>query len=381
MSSSIPHLDNLQRLRKELHQHPELSGQEKATANRVLTFCHRYEPDHVIKNLGGHGCALVFQGARHGKTVMFRAELDGLPIDETGEIPHHSLNKDISHKCGHDGHMTILCGVAGLLQQQRPETGRVVLLFEPAEETGKGAKAVIEDPKFQEITPDWVFALHNLPGFPTASVIVKNDDFAVASLGLLIQLKGETAHASSPGNGISPLTALTELLNRLPQLPESIKGGDHTRLTITYSRLGQFSFGTAPGDAELAATIRARENADIELMKAEIVAMIRDISKRFSLDITIQWHERFTTTVNDPKAVTILRKAAETLEFPLIEMDTPFWWSEDFGQFTERFPGALFGLGAGENHPDLHTSSYDFPDEIIEPGIRIFHEIINQLNH
>ena len=351
------------------------------SAARILKFCSQYEPDRVIEKLGGHGIALVFEGAREGKTVMFRAELDGLPINEAGELSHHSLNKEISHKCGHDGHMAILCGLAGILQQRRPETGRVILFFQPAEETGKGAKAVIEDPKFQEITPDVVFALHNLPGFPLGSVIVKQDVFACASLGLLIQVKGETAHASSPEHGISPLPALIEMLTKLPQAPASIKRDDDARLAITYSRLGQFSFGTTPGDAELAATMRTRNTSDIELMKAEVVKMIRDISKRYSLEITVEWHERFNATLNDPEVVNIVRLAAETIELPLVEMKEPFWWSEDFGQFTERFPGTLFGLGTGENHPDLHTPNYDFPDEIIEPGIRIFYEIIKQLNH
>jgi len=205
MSAPIPYLDKLRKLRKELHRYPEYSGREKETATRVLKFCSRYEPDIVIDKLGGHGFALVFKGAHEGKTLMFRAELDALPIDESLEIPHRSLHKEISHKCGHDGHMVILCGLAGLLQQRRPEMGRVVLLFEPAEETGKGAMAVIDDPGFRSVTPDYVFALHNVPGFPQGSVVVKSNIMAVASLGLFTRLKGDSSHAAYPDQGISPL--------------------------------------------------------------------------------------------------------------------------------------------------------------------------------
>ncbi len=381
MKASIPYLDKLQDFRKELHRYPEYSGQEKETAARVLKFCNQFEPDNVIEKLGGNGFALVFEGSPDGKTVMLRAELDALPVHESQEINHHSLVKDISHKCGHDGHLVILCGVAGILHKQRPETGRVVLLFEPAEESGKGAKAVIKDPKFQEIKPDYVFALHNVPGFPQGAVVVKSDIMAVASQGLFSRLKGRASHAAYPDQGISPLPALLELQRVLPQLPNTIgELGDQTRVTITYSRLGHFTFGTSPGNAELAATIRAKQDTDIELMKAKIVPMIRDIGNNYSLDTIIQWHERFDSTINDQEAVGIIQAAARTCTFPLVEMNEPFWWSEDFGQFTERFPGAIFGLGAGENHSDLHTANYDFPDEIIEPGIRIFHEIINQLN-
>jgi len=382
MSAPIPYLDKLRKLRKELHRYPEYSGREKETATRVLKFCSRYEPDIVIDKLGGHGFALVFKGAHEGKTLMFRAELDALPIDESLEIPHRSLHKEISHKCGHDGHMVILCGLAGLLQQRRPEMGRVVLLFEPAEETGKGAMAVIDDPGFRSVTPDYVFALHNVPGFPQGSVVVKSNIMAVASLGLFTRLKGDSSHAAYPDQGISPLPALIELQSALPQLPNNIEGlSDHTLITITYSRLGHFSFGTSPGNAELAATIRAKRNTDIELMKTEIVSMIRDIGNKYSLDTIIRWHERFDATVNDQEAVNIIRAAARTLKFHIVEMKEPFWWSEDFGRFTERFPGAIFGLGAGEHHSDLHTPNYDFPDEIIEHGIHIFYEIIKQMNH
>jgi len=377
----ISYLNKIQELRKELHQYPEYSGREKKTAARILEFCSAFQPDVVIEKLGGHGFAIIFEGDQDGKTVLLRAELDALPLDEVSEIPHRSLNKELSHKCGHDGHMAILCGVASMLHERRPVAGRVVLLFQPAEETGKGAKAVLKDPKFQGIVPDYVFALHNLPGFPAGSVIVRNGTFAFASLGIFTRIKGESSHAAFPEHGISPLPALIELLSALPELPGSIPDlHKSTNLTITYSRLGHFVFGTSPGQAELAATLRSERNQDIEKIKAEIIPMIREIGIRYMLDTIIQWHEPFRATVNAPEAVTIVRTAARRLELPLVERNEPFRWSEDFGEFTAKFPGAIFGLGSGENHSDLHTPHYDFPDEIIEPGIRIFHEIIKQIN-
>jgi len=215
----IPYLNKLQELRKELHQFPEYSGREKKTADRILKYCAAFPPDLVIEKLGGHGLALIYKGEMEGKTILLRAELDALPLDEVIDIPHRSRNKDLAHKCGHDGHMAILCGVAAMLHEHRPKTGRVVLLFEPAEETGKGALAVFKDPKFQGILPDYVFALHNLPGFPAGSVIVRNDTFAFASLGLFTRIKGESSHAAFPEHGISPLPALIELQSALPELP------------------------------------------------------------------------------------------------------------------------------------------------------------------
>jgi len=377
----ISYLNTIQDLRKELHQYPEYSGREKKTAARIQEFCADFKPDFVIEKLGGNGFALVFEGAKDGKTLMLRAELDALPLDEVIEIPHRSLNKDLSHKCGHDGHMAILCGVAAMLHKNRPKSGRVVLLFQPAEETGKGAKAVLNDPKFKGIVPDYIFALHNLPGFPVGSIIVKNGPFAYASLGIFTRIKGESSHAAFPEHGISPLPALQELLGTLQELPVIIPGlHKNTILTITYCRLGHFVFGTSPGQAELAATMRSERNLDIEKIKAEIIPMIREIGIRYMLDTIIHWHEPFSATVNAPEAVTMIRTAARKLDLPIVERTEPFRWSEDFGEFTAKFPGAIFGLGSGEHHSDLHTPHYDFPDEIIEPGIRIFYEMIKQIN-
>jgi len=377
----IPYLNKLQELRKELHQYPEYSGREKKTASKLLSFCSDFQPDVVIEKLGGNGFALVFEGDNDGKTVLIRAEMDALPIDEVIDIPHKSKNKDLSHKCGHDGHMAILCGVASLLHEQRQRAGRVVLLFQPAEETGKGAEAVLKDPKFQGIVPDYVFALHNLPGFPAGSVVVRNDLFAYASLGIFIRLKGESSHAASSEHGISPLPAMMELLETLPELPRNIPDlHKNTLLTITYSRLGHFAFGISPGNAELAATMRSELDGDIEKLKTAIVPVVREIGSRYMLDTIIQWHDPFNATVNSPEAVTMIRSAARKVELPFIELREPFRWSEDFGSFTAKFPGAIFGLGAGEHHSDLHTPHYDFPDEIIAPGIQLFHEIIKQIN-
>ncbi|MBL7138558.1 MAG: M20/M25/M40 family metallo-hydrolase [Bacteroidales bacterium] len=179
----IPYLNKLQELRKELHQFPEYSGREKKTAARVLEYCAAYQPDLVIEKMGGTGFALIYEGDQDGKTVLLRAELDALPLNEVIDMPHRSRYKDLAHKCGHDGHITILCGVAALLHERRPKTGRVVLLFQPAEETGKGAMAVLKDPKLQG--------------------------------------------------------ALPELPRSIPELHKN------TLLTITYSRLGHFCFGNS----------------------------------------------------------------------------------------------------------------------------------------
>ncbi|MFQ3174652.1 MAG: amidohydrolase, partial [Flavobacterium sp.] len=143
-------------LRKELHQNPEVSGKELETSKRIVAFLKKHAPDEIITKIGGAGIVAIYKSKQAGKTVLFRCELDALPIEETNIFEHRSLTNGISHKCGHDGHMAILCGLATELSQNRPETGTVILLFQPAEEDGSGAQKVFSDPKFTALQPDYV---------------------------------------------------------------------------------------------------------------------------------------------------------------------------------------------------------------------------------
>ncbi len=152
-------LEALIKLRKTIHSEPELAGSEVNTAAKIEKFISAYSPDETIKDLGGKGMAFVFKGGGDGPSILFRAELDALPINETNEFDYKSKYKDKGHKCGHDGHMTVLAGLAEKLAVSRKFEGRVILLFQPAEETGEGAERVLNDDKFSKLKPDYVFAL------------------------------------------------------------------------------------------------------------------------------------------------------------------------------------------------------------------------------
>src|SRR5690606_4098781 len=148
------------------HRFPEISNEEKETARRVAGFLDDTGADEVLTGLGGHGVALVYDSGEPGLTLLFRAGLDALPIAEASAIPHRSAVEGKGHMCGHDGHMAILAALGRLFGRQRPASGRVVLMFQPAEETGNGAAGVVADPRYAAIQPDFAFSLHNLPGTP-----------------------------------------------------------------------------------------------------------------------------------------------------------------------------------------------------------------------
>ena len=204
--------------RRMMHQLPEVSGDERETAARVAAALTTLNPDQIITGLGGHGVAAIFNGTADGPSVMFRAELDALPITEISTADHRSTIPGSGHLCGHEGHMTWLMGLARLIARQRPARGRVVLMFQPAEEYGSGAEAVAADPAYAAIRPDWAFGMHNMPGVPHGVAWLKSGTICCASVGMKIALTGKTAHAAWPQTGISPAAALSALIPALTAL-------------------------------------------------------------------------------------------------------------------------------------------------------------------
>lgn len=365
--------------RRELHQNPELSGREQGTGKKVKSFIEQSHPDKVIENLGGYGVAFVFDSGEAGPTVLFRADLDALPIKEINSFEYRSKHPGVSHKCGHDGHMAILSYLSGKINDQRPQKGKVVLLFQPAEETGEGAEKVIKDEKFKEITPDYAFALHNLPGFRKHDIIIREKTFASASKGIIIKLHGKTAHAGEPENGINPSMAVSEIIKEFYHLPSKGDFNDFTLITLVNVKIGEKAFGTSAGYGEVMATLRSYRNDDMEKLTQKAEDFIRKIAEKEKLDLDIEYTEEFLATENDPECNQLIEKSARENNLYIDKKEATFRWSEDFSHFTTQFKGALFGLGSGINQPQLHNPDYDFPDEIIETGASVFFSIYKKL--
>jgi len=368
-------------LRRKLHAIAEVSGKEIETASIISTFISQFSPDEIISDIGGHGLAAVYRGMDEGPSTLIRCELDALPIPETALLDHGSKHPGSSHKCGHDGHMAIVSGLAPLLHAKRPEKGKVILLYQPAEETGQGAALVLKDNKFSELKPDYVFALHNIPGFPAEKIILKSGPFALASKGMIIKLIGKTSHAAEPEKGNSPVLAMAQLMKAITAMPSSFKDtNEFVVATVIHARLGEVAFGTTPGEGVVMATLRTGTSEAMELLSENCVELAERTAASFKLGCSITWTEVFPPTVNDAECVKIVEEAAASEGMSTQRLKEPFGWSEDFGHFTESARGALFGLGAGNNQPALHNPAYDFPDKLIPVGVKIFAGIINHLN-
>jgi amidohydrolase len=366
--------------RRKLHQFPEISGEEAETASEVIAFLADTKPDATITGLGGHGVALVYEGAEPGPTVLLRCELDALSIHEISDIPHRSRVDGKAHMCGHDGHMTMMAGVARALARRRPARGRAVLLFQPAEETAHGAEAVLADPKFAAIAPDYAFAIHNMPGLPLAHVAVAPGQITCASMGLLIELTGKTAHASMPETGVSPAMAVARIIPALKKLEagEAIAPG-FRRVAVTNVQMGEPVFGVTPGAAEIRMTLRTPESSAIEGLAAEVLALVGGIAAGEGLALAHSTHNFFRACVNDAEAAALFETVAGQMGLSRVEGYVPIRGAEDFGLFGSSSKSAMLFIGAGMDRPMVHNPDYDFPDELIPVGSGLFLGVLDGL--
>ena len=380
MESLSPILEQVIPLRQELHQHPELSGQEINTAETILEFMEQSRPDQIERHVGGHGLILTYDSGKEGLHLMFRAELDALPIQEINHIAYQSRYPKRGHLCGHDGHMSIIAGLGLHFGRFRPARGKVSLLFQPAEETGEGALEVIKSRSWIRHKPDFLFALHNLPGFPAGKVLVKNDVFAAASQGMLSILKGATAHAAHPEQARSPALPLSLIIRDFKKFADSwVVYHDFVLLTVVHALLGTPSYGITPGYAELRATLRSFRNDDINLLQHWAEKVVQKRAEAAGLGFTFEYSEIFPATVNHPEAFEVLSTALKKINADVETLNEPFRWSEDFGYFSRDCKTCFFGLGSGVDKPDLHHENYDYPDQITEGGMRIFLAIAEHL--
>jgi len=379
-------IEKLTTLRRQIHALPELSFQEHNTKKTLIKFLQELKnAPKIIPDVGG-GFLAEFDfntsALSSEKAVVLRCELDAIPTEETNDFDHKSSNHGAAHLCGHDGHMAILAGIAVLLSDHyAPKSGKVVLLFQPAEETGAGAQQMASSSVLAPIlkSPESSFyALHNVPGFPSRSIVLpKGNSFASASKGMHIKLKGRSTHASQPRMGKNPVLAMCNIIQGLLSLPSlHIAYDEKALVTIVGAKAGEKAFGIAAGDAEVMATLRATTDAALDALDSNGVSLVNGISSAYGLTSSIVYEDIFPATVNHPECVTLVKNAADKCNMNVIYLDEAFPWSEDFGIFLQHAKGAMFALGAGKDHQPLHDEKYDFPDSEIIQGVNIFAEII-----
>lgn len=369
-------LQTLTQLRRYLHQHPEVSGNEIQTQAYLKNWM--VERGLSVREVGRYGLLIEQKHQQATKKFLIRVDCDALPIQEVSDIPHKSSFAGVMHACGHDGHTTSGIGLALKLHQTPLINTQVDVLIQPAEENGEGALSILHDADFDISQYKAVIAYHNLPGYPLHQIVTKKGAFTTAVTTIIIKLNGKTSHAAEPEHGINPAVAMAAITLETQQL---VKNDVHDLRLITpvYTSMGSKSYGVSAGYGELHFTVRCLTNAELD----EACEMIQQLANKHALShqltISFDFAETFRSIQNDGHVVDAIEQAAIKNGFSLIQRDAPFKWGEDFGLFTEHIPGAMFGIGSGEHHPALHNPDFDFPDEILDTAIKQFYETVNVL--
>ena len=378
-------------IRHNLHEHPQTAGCEEYAHDTIVKHLQGLHPTKVYTHVGGYGVIAVWEGVGHQDiktsrhqdngsqslevsksrslqypTIAFRADTDALPI---------------GHRCGHDGHTTILLRLAELIDEKISIFNfqfSILLLWQPAEETGTGSMAVLESGILQQYNIKAFYALHNLPGYPLGTVVLCPRTFAAASTGVVYHLDGRETHASTPELGINPGLAVAEIIQRISGLSRSGEMDAFRQSTLICVRVGAPAFGTSAGHGEVMFTLRAFTNDEMERLLAEANQAVDEIALRYGLKVSRSLVEPFRATENNGDCVEAIEKAAEEVPLCVRYQMEPNRWSEDFAEYLLEFPGAMFGIGSGEHHPELHHPSYDFPDDLIEPAAQLFFRLATE---
>lgn len=368
---------NYSEIRQQLHSLAEASGKEEKTSEAIMRLLKGFAPTSIHTFPDNHNIIAIYDSGAEGPTLLLRGDMDAVGVNEHLALPYASRTPGYAHKCGHDGHTTILLGVAEHLHLHPINKGKILLFFQAAEETGQGCGQLIQSGFLQSYHIDMVFALHNIPGIPLHSITCRAGSFTCAVISCEIKLDGQTSHAAEPEKGISPFRAATSITEQLLALNHPKLGDDNYQIvTLVESHIGETAYGVSAGHGVLRFTLRAKSEALLQALKNDTECIVRtEVAKTPGLSYDIRWLEYFAGGQNSAKAVDIVRQAAYDNGLNYIEKEVPFTWGEDFGLLTQHYPGALFGLGSGTDTPPLHHQDFDFPDEIIETGVKMMMSI------
>ena len=350
-----------QQIRRDLHSHPGVSGNEHFAHDLIVRELEALHPDKLFTHVGGFGVVAVWGSEQSLPTLAFRGDIDALPI---------------GHRCGHDGHTAILLRLAShIAHRGLPDGHNALLVFQPEEETGFGAQKILDAGILQQYNIRAIYGLHNLPGYPLGTVVLNYHTFAAASTGIVYHLQGRSTHASTPEKGINPGLAVAEMIQAFQSLNsgEKVSDDQFRQCTLICVRLGEEAFGTSAGEASVMFTLRAFTNSAMEQLLDEANGIAGAIAQRHHLSIERELRDPFRATENSSALVEHIEECCGCRYQHLL---TPFRWSEDFANYLQAFPGAMFGIGAGEKHLELHHPDYDFPDELIEPAAEVFYHIL-----
>ncbi|MDF3933165.1 M20 aminoacylase family protein [Pseudomonas citronellolis] len=373
--------DEFTRIRRQIHQYPELGFEERRTSELVAGYLRQWGYD-VHEGVGGTGVVGVLRLGDGARSIGIRADMDALPIEEASGVPYRSQQPGKMHACGHDGHTAILLCAARHLAETRAFDGTLNLIFQPAEETLGGAVAMMEDGLFERFPCDAVYALHNAPGLPVGCFLTREGPLTASSDRATIRLLGVGGHGAMPHAAKDPVVAAAELVLALQSIvSRNVPSTEVGVITVGAIHAGEAA-NVIPDQAELRLSVRATRPEVRQLLKQRIAEVTHGVAAVHGIQAELDYEELVPVLVNTPEETRLLRQVASELVGPQrLLSDTPsgYLGSEDFAWMLERRPGCYIALGNGQSGPSgcmVHNPGYDFNDAAIPFGASLWVRLV-----
>jgi hippurate hydrolase len=364
---------DIQAWRRDIHQHPELLYDVHRTAAFVAERLREFGCDEVATGLGRTGVVGVIKGrkpASNGgiKVIGLRADMDALPIEEDTNLPYASRTPGLMHACGHDGHTAMLLGAARYLAETRNFAGEAVVIFQPAEEGGAGAAAMIKDGLMERFAIDQVYGMHNGPGIPVGSFAIRSGPIMAATDAIDIRIEGHGGHAARPHKCIDSVLVGAQLITAL----QSIVSRSIDPLDSAVISMCEFHAGNArnviPQTAELKGTVRTLTEEVRSLVEKRVHEVVAGVAQITGARIDLVYERGYPVTVNHASQTDRATQVAKEIAGENNVHETPpLMGAEDFSYMLEARPGAFIFCGNGDS-AGLHHPAYNFNDEAIVYG-------------
>ena len=371
-------LGEVKQWRKQIHSQPELGFKEFKTSSFIVDKLQSFGIE-VHQGLGGTGVVGTLKNGS-GPTIGIRADIDALPIKEQNNIDYKSTHENCMHACGHDGHTSVLLGTAKHLSQNKDFSGTIHFIFQPAEEVLGGAQAMIDDGLFDKFPMDAIYGLHNWPGLPVGEIAVNNGPMMASFDTFEITLTGKGTHAAMPHLGADPIAAGAALITNIQSIVSRrispLKSGV---ISVTQMNSGDTT-NVIPDYAILKGTVRSFDMDVRQSMQDMLTEMVKALPPLYGVTGEMDYHIRYPVTTNDSQAYLEIQEAAtKVLGADKVKTEVePSMASEDFSFMSQVVKGAYFWLGVDGSNPSkpLHNALYDFNDDAIETGIKVWVSLV-----